>query len=218
MKTIGTKLGAFAVSLAVLTSAAGIAGAQAPADSTTGSTAPTTSATTPDTRPLRGFGFGHGQELTIVAEQLGITTDELFTALQGGKTVADLAAEKSIEVSTLIDAVIAAETETLTTSVTDGTLTQAQADAHLALLKANLEAGFSKAWAADAFGGPNGQQNGQNGFDGRGGHGGHGGRGGHGGMGNMGGQWNNNGNQPIQPNAPATDPAATPEATVVPNS
>jgi hypothetical protein len=200
MKTIGTKLGAFVVSLAVLASAAGIAGAQAPADSTTGSTAPTTSATTLDTRPMRGFGFGHGQELTIVAEQLGITTDELFTALQGGKTVADLAAEKGIEVSTLIDAVIAAETETLTTAVTDGTLTQAQADAHLALLKANLEVGFSKVWTADAFG-----PNGQNGFDGRSGRGEHGGRGGHGGMG---GQWN----------APATDPAATPEATVVPNS
>lgn len=210
MKASGMKLGALVVLIAILVSAVAVVGAQTTAD--------TSSTTTADMRPDRGFGFGRGEMLTLIAEQLGITADELVTELQAGKTVADLATEKDVDVNTIIDAIVAAHSETLTAAVTAGTLTQAQADAHIALLKANLEARFSQAWTAGN--GP--------GMMGRGGHGGmggmmapdgmggmgRGGRGGHGGMmgpNGMGGMWNNNGTQP-------TDPAVTPEATVVPNS
>jgi hypothetical protein len=83
---------------------------------------------------MRGFGG-----LSVVAETLGIEQTELWTELQSGKTIAQLAEEKDVATSAIVDAVIAAHEEWLTTAVTDGTLTQAQADARLALAKADAE-------------------------------------------------------------------------------
>ena len=65
-----------------------------------------------------GFG-GRGAGLDAAATALGITTDELKTELQAGKTIADVATEKGVDVQTVIDAIVAAETANITERVTD---------------------------------------------------------------------------------------------------
>ena len=83
-------------------------------------------------------GGRHGFSHAVIAEALGMTEDELHTAMQGGKTVADLATEKGVSLDTIINAVIADETTQLAQDVSDGNLTQAEADQRLADLKTNL--------------------------------------------------------------------------------
>lgn len=122
-----------------------------------------------------GFGMRGAAQLTVIAEALGIDASTLQTELQAGKTVADIAGEQNVELSTIVDAVVAAYQPTFDAAVTDGKLTQEQADAQVELLKANLTERFSQTWMSgrgDGFPmGPGGM--GQNG-DGRGGRG-HGG-------------------------------------------
>jgi hypothetical protein len=86
-----------------------------------------------------GFGRG-GDALAIVAEQLGIDQTALVIELQAGKTIAQIAEEKGVATSDIVAAVVATQQESLTSAVEAGTLTQAQADARLALVQANVEA------------------------------------------------------------------------------
>jgi hypothetical protein len=62
---------------------------------------------------------GRGAHLDAAATALGITADELKTELEAGKTIADVATEKGIDVQTVIDAIVAAETANITERVTD---------------------------------------------------------------------------------------------------
>lgn len=77
----------------------------------------------------RGRGGGPGAEAAATA--LGITADELRTKLQDGTTIAELATEKGVELSTVTDAMLAAEKAHLAEEVTAGKITQAQADERL---------------------------------------------------------------------------------------
>ena len=77
----------------------------------------------------RGRGGGPGAEAAATA--LGMTADELRTELQGGTTIAELATEKGVELSTVTDAMLAAEQAHLAEEVTAGKITQAQADERL---------------------------------------------------------------------------------------
>jgi hypothetical protein len=85
-------------------------------------------------RGMLGWRGMHGSQagLEAVAEALGMTTDELQAALQDGKTLADLAEEKGVEIQALRDAAEAAEKtariEQIEQAVTDGDLTRTQAD------------------------------------------------------------------------------------------
>jgi hypothetical protein len=85
-------------------------------------------------RGMLGWRGMHGSQagLEAVAEALGMTTSELQTALQDGKTLADLAEEKGVEIQALRDAAEAAEKtariEQIEQAVTDGDLTREQAD------------------------------------------------------------------------------------------
>ena len=45
--------------------------------------------------------------LEAAAEALGMTTDELRTELEAGKTIADVAGEQGVDVQTVIDAMVA---------------------------------------------------------------------------------------------------------------
>jgi lambda repressor-like predicted transcriptional regulator len=67
--------------------------------------------------PTAVFGDGHGPhggrglegaELDAAAKALGMTTDELSTALQSGKTLEQLATEKGVDIQTVQDAIRAA--------------------------------------------------------------------------------------------------------------
>jgi len=109
--------------------------------------------------PGFGFGkfgrFGYGLPMMdTIAQALGLTVAELRTELRAGKSVADVAKAKGVALDAVSDAVIDAQTKLLNAAVAAGRLTQAQADAQLNTLKANLPAllslkggfGFGRSW------------------------------------------------------------------------
>jgi hypothetical protein len=85
--------------------------------------------------PDKGIGEFRGfaaRDLTAASTILGLTNTELKTALESGKSLANLATEKNVDVQMLIDAQKTAITTAIKQAVTDGKLTQAQADTQLA--------------------------------------------------------------------------------------
>lgn len=87
---------------------------------------------------------GHGGRgghvaLDVAAETLGVTEDELRTALQGGSSLADVAEAEGVELDALVTALVEAARERLAQAVTDGRLTQEQADEKAADLQARVE-------------------------------------------------------------------------------
>ncbi len=85
----------------------------------------------PGGRGMGGRGMGR-EGLTAVADALGLTVDELRTSLQDGQTLADIAAAQGVEVQTVIDTLVVAAGEHLAEEVTEGDMTQDEADAKLA--------------------------------------------------------------------------------------
>ncbi len=121
---------------------------------------------TPKAFGLRGFGFGGKSfgSFDAMAQALNLTPVQLFEQLHSGKTISEIAAAQGVDLQKLQDAAKAAEIKAMkdriAQAVTNGTMTQEQADW--------LLQGIDKGWA------PGGR-----GF----GFGGHGGRGGRGGFG-----------------------------------
>lgn len=103
-------------------------------------------ATTLDSNlPKGGFGghggrggFGRGADLDTAASVIGITTDQLRTALDSGKTLAQVAQSKGVSQATLVDKLVAAEKTRISAAVKAGQLTQAQADTRIADLKTRI--------------------------------------------------------------------------------
>jgi hypothetical protein len=91
-----------------------------------------------------GFGHGHGpggDDFAAAASYLGLTTAELETQLQSGKSLAQIAdATSGKSAAGLIDALVAAETTELDNALKAGTITQAQHDQMVAGLKARFTA------------------------------------------------------------------------------
>jgi len=88
---------------------------------------------------LRGRGHIPGPAATVLrdlprtmldaaAQTLGMTPAELLTQLRGGQTLAQIAQAKGTTEQAVIDAALAAAKTRLNQAVTDGDLTQAQAD------------------------------------------------------------------------------------------
>lgn len=94
-------------------------------------------ATTLDEALPRGRGHGgpggHGgmrvghPALDTAATTLGVTLDELRTALKGGKSLADVAADEGVEKQVLIDALVARAEEHLAEHAERGDVTEEQA-------------------------------------------------------------------------------------------
>jgi len=122
-------------------------------------------------RPAKGPGHGPGRggfgKLDAAAKVLGMTVEELRTALQGGKSLAAVATEKGINVAKVVDALVAELEAHLADHVASGKNTQAEVDQMLADARTRIEAFVNGQAPA---GGPG------FGFGGRGGH--HGPRGG----------------------------------------
>jgi hypothetical protein len=96
------------------------------------STPPTPASMPADGRGPHG-GRGMSQaELEAAAKVLGMTADELSTALQNGTTLETLADKAGIELQAVQDAISAVRTEEMRTqieqAVTDGTMTRDKAD------------------------------------------------------------------------------------------
>jgi hypothetical protein len=119
------------------------------------SVTPTPTAPTEQAAPRDGFGprgLHSEAALAAAAKALGMTADELSAELWGGKTLADLAEEKGVDIANVqaaVEAAQIAETKTaIEQAVTDGTITQAKAD----WLLEGLDAGYWGAGAEGDFG------------------------------------------------------------------
>ena len=139
---------------------------------------PTPAPSEPVPKFFGGHGMGRGMGRTIggqiqleaAAEALGMTADELSTQLWGGKTLADIAEEKGVDLQAVRAAVEAAQEQAvrdaIEQAVEDGTLTREHAD----WLLEGLDKGF---WSGHGFGGFGpGHGRGGMGMGGRGGFGG----------------------------------------------
>jgi hypothetical protein len=101
-----------------------------------------------------GFGFersfGGQAGLDAAAKALGMTTDELSAELWGGRTLADLADKAGVKLAdvqkAVQDANLAAMKDSINQAVTDGKITQDQAD----WLIQGLDKGY---WGGKGFGG-----------------------------------------------------------------
>ena len=81
---------------------------------------------------------GFGENLTAAATYLGVTTAEIQTALQSGKTLADVAKAQGKTADGLVSALVDSAKTRLDSAVTAGNLTAAQETQIVAGLKANL--------------------------------------------------------------------------------
>jgi hypothetical protein len=90
-----------------------------------------------------GFGFVFGfpglrESLDSVADALGITTDELRDELQNGRSIADIAKAKNVDLDGIVDALVKDATAKIDQAVQDEKLSQEQADEIKADLKERI--------------------------------------------------------------------------------
>ena len=95
----------------------------------------------------RGVGGPQSSLVAVAAQQLNMTQADLVAELRSGKTIAQVAADKHVAVDTVADAFVATRAERLQAAVAAGRLTQAQADAQLATIKASVTARLSAPWS-----------------------------------------------------------------------
>ncbi|MDP3063746.1 MAG: hypothetical protein Q8O40_11145 [Chloroflexota bacterium] len=88
-----------------------------------------------------GYGMGLADQVTLtrVAGVLGISADDLVAQLKDGKTVAQVAEAKGVSLDTVVSTILAPRAEALKARVTDGYLTQEQADSILAQAAQRVE-------------------------------------------------------------------------------
>ena len=88
--------------------------------------------------PHGGHHFGVFADLGVAAKYLGLTDAELRTALEGGKSLADVAKAQNKSVDGLVDALLAAAKTRLDQAVEKGRLTKAQETEMLSGLKERI--------------------------------------------------------------------------------
>jgi hypothetical protein len=108
---------------------------------------------------MASSGGMHALVLNAVAQKLGMSSDELTKALNSGKTITQLAADKGISRADLVTTLETAHKDSLSQAVSKGILTQAQADAMLKQMAGRYE------WMLDNMG-TNGMMGGQYGAGG----------------------------------------------------
>jgi hypothetical protein len=111
----------------------------------------------------KGRGSGHGgpghrrgDALKAAASYLGVTQSALQAALEGGKTMADVAKSHNKPVGGLVDALVAAETKSLAQAVKDGRLTDSQRDQMVSGLESRITALVNGTGGPRGMGGPGG--------------------------------------------------------------
>jgi hypothetical protein len=77
---------------------------------------------------MGGGGMGMTQSHDAAAKALGMTSDQLYAAVQSGKSLADVAKDQKVSVDSLIKAMVVDAQGDLAAAVKAGTMTQAQAD------------------------------------------------------------------------------------------
>lgn len=96
----------------------------------------------------RGFAFGRngGSLVAVTARVTGLPEADVLTALRGGKTFEQVAADHGKSAHDLVSTALAARQSALQAAVKDGRLTNEQADQMLARAKAMLEQHVSSPW------------------------------------------------------------------------
>ncbi|MHB8781544.1 MAG: hypothetical protein ACYC55_09195 [Candidatus Geothermincolia bacterium] len=87
---------------------------------------------------MRGGAGPVGAGMEIIAEQLGMSEDELREQLLDGKTIAELASEKGVELQAIIDAVMNDARERMAKEVAEEDITQKRADEMLEHMEERL--------------------------------------------------------------------------------
>ncbi|MBB6734012.1 hypothetical protein [Cohnella zeiphila] len=86
------------------------------------------------------IGAGLGVDTEAIATALGLTADELRTALASGETIAEEAGKLGVDVQTVIDALTASLQKNLSDKLSAGKITQGQYDSAVANLTSRAEA------------------------------------------------------------------------------
>lgn len=94
--------------------------------------------------------------LQRVAAALGITYDQLVKDLQNGQTIATIASAQKVDLTKVIDTVVAAQTDMVNTLVKYGYVTQDEANTIISNLRVRVESILSAAAPAANFGYGNG--------------------------------------------------------------
>jgi hypothetical protein len=81
-----------------------------------------------DGRGPGGHGMMLGRGLETAADTLGVTETELLSALEEGKSIADVAEEQGVDLQEVVDALVAAATERVDQAVEDGRLEEDRAE------------------------------------------------------------------------------------------
>ncbi len=106
----------------------------------------------PGGKAFGGKPFGAEEKFDAAAKALGITTDELRTARRDGKTIADVAKDKNVDVDKVIDAMVGAAQARIDQAKADRKISQDQADR----LTANLKDRITKLVNGEFAAGPGG--------------------------------------------------------------
>ena len=101
---------------------------------------------------MGGMGGPDDSLVAIAAKTLGLSQTDLVAALNSGKTIADVAKEKGVALDKIVAAVIAERTDDMQAAVTAGRMTQAQLDAMLPAMKANVTAQLSSKFTPRGYG------------------------------------------------------------------
>ena len=103
----------------------------------------------PGNRMGMGGQMGGPQQslVAVAADTLGMTQADLIAQLQGGKTIAQVAGEKNVALDTIVSVFVATRQAHMAQAVAAGRMTQAQADAMLATMRANVTARLSQPWS-----------------------------------------------------------------------
>jgi len=125
-----------AAALSAALAGGGLVGAVLGTPSLTGAQEAEDDASTSTPTAEEGIGFRHhrGAGLEAAAEALGMTVGELRDALDEDTSIADVAAERGVDVQTVIDAMVAEATERIDEKVADGDIDAERAET----LKAEL--------------------------------------------------------------------------------
>lgn len=76
---------------------------------------------------------------SVAAQTIGVEAETLLKEIENGKSVADIATEKGVELQTVIDAIVTAETNWLNEQVSNGNLSQEEADEQLENLAEDIK-------------------------------------------------------------------------------
>ncbi len=102
--------------------------------------------------PRDGWGGPQQSLVAVAAKALNMEQTALVAALNGGKTIADVAKDKGVALDKIVDAALADRAEFLKNAVIAGRITQAQADAVLAQMRTHITAQLSAPFSPRGYG------------------------------------------------------------------